>query len=414
MVGASEGLPTQPGVPGMDQKCLPATFRRFPETPQLWTWHPQVLNSTDVEHADKEGPQHNGNETSELQKTHFIFLYHFRKIPPAVDSPMPSPAAHIATPFPASVLQPFSNPSAVYIPSTPVSSRIPSSYMMTSAMLSNATFVTTSDTNSIMSHTAAFSHMASSLSILDSTFKTPSAMSPVPAVVPSPSHKPSKTKTSKSSRVRDLSCRSDESSSNKKKKPPSSPSSSLSLQTSSSSFSGSHKKNCVLNPSSTLNSYQAASSYNSMSVHSANNGTTPLSAKSEPSGRTSLSSSSADSVKHMSIVVSSIDSSSLTVPSLVHHSGDHSLTAHNAVSSIPLCFDKSEGKKRKNSSSSSKACKITKMPGMNSVHKKSTANLISTVPDTPNSSISRQVRASSLGFYESSRFCLFIGCVRAM
>ncbi|XP_053111968.1 ataxin-7-like protein 1 isoform X3 [Hemicordylus capensis] len=317
----------------------------------------------------------------------------WKKIPPAVDSPMPSPAAHIATPFPASVLQPFSNPSAVYIPSTPVSSRIPSSYIMTSAMLSNATFVSTSDTNSIISHTTAFPHMAASLSILDSAFKTPSAMSPVPAVIPSPSHKPSKTKTSKSSKVRDLSCRSDESSSIKKKKPPSS-SSSLSLQTSSSSFSRSHKKNCVLNPSSTLNSYQATSSYNSMSVHNANNGTTPLSAKSEPSGRTSLSSSSADSVKHMSIVVSSIDSS-LSVPNLVHHSGDHSLAAHNAVSSIPLCFDKSEGKKRKNSSSSSKACKITKMPGMNSVHKKSTANLISTVPDTPNSSISRQIGKNS-------------------
>ncbi|XP_044279188.1 ataxin-7-like protein 1 isoform X1 [Varanus komodoensis] len=323
----------------------------------------------------------------------------WKKIPPAVDSPMPSPAAHITTPFPASVLQPFSNPSAVYIPSAPVSSRIPSSYIMTSAMLSNATFVTTSDTNSIMSHTTAFPHVAASLSIIDSTFKTPSAMSPVPAVIPSPSHKPSKTKTSKSSKVRDLSCRGDESSSNKKKKPPSS--SSLSLQTS--SFSGSHKKNCVLNPSSTVNSYQATSSYNSMSVHNANNGTTPHSAKLEPSGRTSLSSSSTDSVKHMSIVVSSIDSSSLPVPSLVHHSGDHSFAAHNAVSSLPLCFDKSEGKKRKNSSSSSKACKITKMPGMNSVHKKSTANLISTVPDTPNSSISRQIgKNSSVALSQSS------------
>ncbi|XP_061496387.1 ataxin-7-like protein 1 isoform X6 [Rhineura floridana] len=328
----------------------------------------------------------------------------WKKIPPAVDSPMPSPAAHITTPFPASVLQPFSNPSAVYIPSTPVSSRIPSSYIMTSAMLSNATFVSTADTNSIISHTTAFPHVAASLSIIDSTFKTPSAMSPVPAVIPSPSHKPSKTKTSKSSKVRDLSCRSDDSSSNKKKRPPSS-SSSLSLQTSSSSssFSGSHKKNCVLNPSSPLNSYQATSSYNSMSVHNANNGTTPLSAKSEPSGRTSLSSSSTDSVKHMSIVVSSIDTSSLSIPSLVHHSGDHSLAAHNAVSSLPLCFDKSEGKKRKNSSSSSKACKITKMPGMNSVHKKSTANLISTVPDTPNSSISRQIgKNSSVALSQSS------------
>lgn len=320
---------------------------------------------------------------------------------------MPSPAAHITSPYSAPVLQPFSNPSAAYIPSTPVSSRIPSSYVTTSAILSNATFVTTSDKNSVTSHTTAFPPMAASLSIVDSTFKTPSAMSPVPAVIPSPSHKPSKTKTSKSSKVRDLSCHSDESSGNKKKKSPSS-SSSLSLQTSSSSFSGSHKKNCVLNPSSTLNLYQATSSYNSMSMHSANNGTTPLSAKSEPSGRTSLSSNSNDSVKHMSIVVNSIDSSSLSVPSLVHHSGDHSLAAHNAVSSLPLCFDKSEGKKRKNSSSSSKACKITKMPGMNSVHKKSTANLISTVPDIPNSSISRQVRDSSVLLSSAGQILFFM------
>ncbi|XP_048356649.1 ataxin-7-like protein 1 isoform X3 [Sphaerodactylus townsendi] len=327
----------------------------------------------------------------------------WKKIPPAVDSPVPSPAAHITTSFPASVLQPFSNSSAVYIPSVPVSSRIPSSYIMTSAMVSNATFVT-SDTNSITSHTTAFPHVTASLSILDSAFKTPSTVSPVPAVVPSPSHKPSKTKASKSSKVKDLSCRSDESSRNKKKKPPSS-SSTVSLQNSSSlsSFSGSHKKNCILNPSSNLNSYQATSSYNSMSVHSTNNGTTPLSAKLEPSGRTSLSSSSTDSVKHMSIVVSSIDSSGLSVPSLVHHSGDHSLAAHNAVSSLPLCFDKSEGKKRKNSSSSNKACKITKLPGMNSVHKKNTANLISTVPDNPNSSISRQIgKNSSVALSQSS------------
>ncbi|NXU60217.1 AT7L1 protein, partial [Horornis vulcanius] len=332
----------------------------------------------------------------------------WKKIPPAADSPMPSPAAHVSTPFPASVLQPFSNPSAVYIPSTPISSRITSSYIMTSAMLSNAAFVTTAETNSIMSHTTAFPHVAASLSIMDSTFKAPSAVSPVPAVIPSPSHKPSKTKTSKSSKVKDLSSRSDESSSNKKKKPQSSSSSSssssLSLQTSSSSsFSGSHKKNCVLNPSSGLNSYQATSSYNSVSVHNTNNGTSPLSAKSEPSGRTSLSSSSTDSVKHMSMVVSSIDSSNLSVSSLVHHSGDHSLGAHNAVSSLPLSFDKSEGKKRKNSSSSSKACKITKMPGMNSVHRKSTANLISAVPDPTSSSISRQIgKNSSVALSQSS------------
>ncbi|XP_066448047.1 ataxin-7-like protein 1 isoform X2 [Eleutherodactylus coqui] len=317
----------------------------------------------------------------------------WKKIPPAADSPMPSPAAHIGSPFPASVLQPFSSPSSVYLPSPPTNSRTTSSYI-----LSNASFVSTSDTNSVTSHTTAFPHVTPTLNIMDSTFKAPCAVSPLPTTSPSPSHKPPKSKHGKSSKAKDLSSRSDEPSSNKKKKPqtPSSTSSStLPLQTSSSStFSGSHKKNCVLNSSATINSYQATSSYNSVSVHNANNGTSPISAKLESPVRTSLSGSSTDSIKHMSMVVSSIDSS-LSVSSLVHHPGEHTLAVHNAVSSLPLPFDKSEGKKRKNSSASSKACKITKMPGMNSVHKKSTTNLISSVPDTPNSSMSRQMGKSS-------------------
>uniref|UniRef100_H2ZWX2 Ataxin 7 like 1 n=1 Tax=Latimeria chalumnae TaxID=7897 RepID=H2ZWX2_LATCH len=321
----------------------------------------------------------------------------FRKIPPAVDSPMPSPAAHITTAFSTSVLQPFSSPSAVYLSS---SSRITPSYMMTSPMLSTAAFVTTSDTNS-MSYTTAFPHGAAAFSIMDSTFKTPSLMSPVPAVIPSPSHsKPPKTKTSKSSKIKDLSSRSDSDTLSSKKKKPSSSSSSSPLQAS--SFSGSHKRNCVLNTSTALNSYQTTSSYNSMSVHNTNNGTNPHSAKTEPSGRTSLSSSSADSIKHMSMVVSSIDPT-LSVSSLVHHSGDHCLAAHNAVSSLPLPFDKSEGKKRKNPSSNSKSSKITKMPGMNSVHKKNTANFMPPVPDTPNSAVSRQMgKSSSVSLSQSS------------
>uniref|UniRef100_A0A452SCL6 Ataxin 7 like 1 n=1 Tax=Ursus americanus TaxID=9643 RepID=A0A452SCL6_URSAM len=317
----------------------------------------------------------------------------WKKIPPAADSPMPSPAAHITTPVPASVSQPFNNPSAVYLPSAPISSRLTSSYIMTSAMLSNAAFVASPDPSALMSHTTAFPHVAATLSIMDSTFKAPSAVSPIPAVIPSPSHKPSKTKTSKSSKVKDLSARSDESPSNKKRKPQpstSSSSSSLTLQTSlSSPLSGPHKKNCVLNASSALNSYQAAPPYNSLSVHNSNNGVSPLSAKLEPSGRTSLPGGPADIVRHVGSVGGSSDSCPLSVPSLA---GDLSLASHNAVSSLPLSFDKSEGKKRKNSSSSSKACKITKMPGMNSVHKKTPPSLLAPVPDPVNSTSSRQVR----------------------
>ncbi|XP_006736055.1 ataxin-7-like protein 1 isoform X6 [Leptonychotes weddellii] len=329
----------------------------------------------------------------------------WKKIPPAADSPMPSPAAHITTPVPASVSQPFNNPSAVYLPSAPISSRLTSSYIMTSAMLSNAAFVASPDPSALMSHTTAFPHVAATLSIMDSTFKAPSAVSPIPAVIPSPSHKPSKTKTSKSSKVKDLSARSDESPSNKKRKPQpstsSSSSSSLTLQTSlSSPLSGPHKKNCVLNASSALNSYQAAPPYNSLSVHSSNNGVSPLSAKLEPSGRTSLPGGPADIVRHGGSVGGSSDSCPLSVPSLA---GDLSLASHNAVSSLPLSFDKSEGKKRKNSSSSSKACKITKMPGMNSVHKKNPPSLLAPVPDPVNSTSSRQVgKNSSLALSQSS------------
>ncbi|XP_032763520.1 ataxin-7-like protein 1 isoform X4 [Rattus rattus] len=319
----------------------------------------------------------------------------WKKIPPAADSPMPSPAAHITTPVPASVLQPFSNPSAVYLPSAPISSRLTSSYIMTSAMLSDAAFVASPDPRVLMSHTTAFPHVAATLSIMDSTFKAPSAVSPIPAVIPSPSHKPSKTKTSKSSKVKDLSARSDESPSNKKRKPQSSTSSSssLSLQASlSSPLSGPHKKNCVLNASSALNSYQAAPPYNSLSVHNSNNGVSPLSAKLEPSGRTSLPSGPMDIVRQVGAVGGSSGSCPLSVPSLALHAGDLSLASHNAVSSLPLSFDKSEGKKRKNSSPSSKACKITKMPGMNSVHKKNPPSLLAPVPDPVNSATSRQVR----------------------
>ncbi|XP_012602030.2 ataxin-7-like protein 1 isoform X6 [Microcebus murinus] len=332
----------------------------------------------------------------------------WKKIPPAADSPLPSPAAHITTPVPASVLQPFSNPSAVYLPSAPISSRLTSSYIMTSAMLSNAAFVASPDPSALMPHTTAFPHVAATLSIMDSTFKAPSAVSPIPAVIPSPSHKPSKTKTSKSSKVKDLSARSDESPSNKKRKPQSSTSSSssssLSLQTPlSSPLSGPHKKNCVLNASSALNSYQAALPYNSLSVHNSNNGLSPLSAKLEPSGRTSLPGSPADIVRQVGAVGGSSDSCALSVPSLALHAGDLSLASHNAVSSLPLSFDKSEGKKRKNLSSSSKACKITKMPGMNSVHKKNPPSLLAPVPEPVNSTSSRQVgKNSSLALSQSS------------
>ncbi|KAM5236978.1 ataxin-7-like protein 1 isoform 1-T1 [Ctenodactylus gundi] len=340
------------------------------------------------------------------QETPAQYSLSARKIPPAADSPVPSPAAHVTTPVPASVLQPFSSPGAVYLPSAPIGSRLTSSYIMTSAMLSDAAFVAAPDPRVLVSRATAFPRVAATLSIMDSPFKAPPAVSPVPAVTPSPSHKPSKTKTSKSSKVRDLPARSDEPPSNRKRKPQSpaaAPCSSLPPQTSlSSPLSGPPKKNCVLSASSALNSYQAAPPYASLAVHSSNNGASPPGAKPEPSGRTSLPGGPADMARQVGAAGGG-DPRPLPVPALALHAGDLSLAPHNAVSSLPLSFDKSEGKKRKNSSPSSKACKITKMPGMNSVHKKSAPSLLAAVPDPVNSTSSRQVgKNSSLALSQSS------------
>ncbi|RXM32222.1 Ataxin-7-like protein 1 [Acipenser ruthenus] len=296
----------------------------------------------------------------------------WKKIPPAADSPMP---AHTTASFP--VLQSINSASAVYLSSSAVRSSTTPSYVMNSPVLSLAAFVNTSDRNSIMSYTTAFPHRGAAFSIMDPPFKAPLLMSPVPAVVPAPSrYKQSRTKSSKSLKI-------SYSSGNKKKSANSSTPSPL-LTSSALSFTGSHKRNCV----SALNSYQISSCYNTVSVHNSQNGTNPLCAKSEPSGRTSLSGSSADSIKHMSMVVSNIDPN-LSVSSLMHRSGDHTLSTHNALSSVPLSFNKSEGKKQKNSSSNNKS---TKMPGMNSVHRKRTAVLLSAVPESPKSSVPWQVR----------------------
>ncbi|KAK6488065.1 ataxin-7-like protein 1 isoform X2 [Huso huso] len=287
----------------------------------------------------------------------------WKKIPSAADSPMP---AHTTASFP--VLQSFNSASAVNLSSSAVCSSTTPSYVMNSPVLSPAAVVNTSDRNPIMSYTTAFPHRGAAFSIMGPPFKAPSLMSPVPAVVPAPSRfKQSRTKSSKSLKI-------SYSLGNKKKKSANSSTPSPLLTT---SVTGSHKRNCV----SALN-YQI-SCYNSVSVHNSHNGTNPLRAKSEPSGRTSLSGSSADSIKHMSMVVSSIDPN-LSVSSLMHHSRDHTLSTHNALSSVPLSFNKSEGKKRKNSS---KSIKITKLPGMNSVHRKRTAVLLSVVPESPNSSV---------------------------
>ncbi|RXM96228.1 Ataxin-7-like protein 1 [Acipenser ruthenus] len=121
----------------------------------------------------------------------------WKKIPPAADSPMP---AHTTASFP--VLQSFNSASAVNLSSSAVCSSTTPSYVMNSPVLSPAAVVNTSDRNPIMSYTTAFPHRGAAFSIMGPPFKAPSLMSPVPAVVPAPSHfKQSRTKSSKSLKI---------------------------------------------------------------------------------------------------------------------------------------------------------------------------------------------------------------------
>ncbi|XP_028668672.1 ataxin-7-like protein 1 isoform X1 [Erpetoichthys calabaricus] len=303
----------------------------------------------------------------------------WKKIPPAADSPITSPALHITATYPA--LQAFSSPNAVYLSSSVVNSSITSSYVMTTPILSSSSsFANTSDINSILSYSTAFSQGTASFSIVKPTAHTGASQS---------YGKQSRTKTSKTSKVKDISSETVSSSlGNKKKKPQASVSSPL-CTSSVLPYSRSHKKNYVLNPRSLINTSQTNSSFHGVSVHESKNGTNSLSAKSEPSGWTALSGNLIDSSKHVSTVVNSIDST-LSVAPQTCHSGEYALTAHKALPSGPIPFDKSDGKKRKNSSPNYKSSKITKMPGMNNVHRKNTANHLSVVTESPNSSLLRQ------------------------
>ncbi|KAF6302982.1 hypothetical protein mRhiFer1_008719 [Rhinolophus ferrumequinum] len=127
-------------------------------------------------------------------------------------------SSHITISVPASVLQLSASPVLCIFLHVAISARLTSPYIMTSAMLLNAAFVTTLDLSTLVSHTTAFPHVVATVSITDPTFKAASAVSRLPAVIPFPSHKPSKIKTSKSSDVKGLFACSNEVPSNNKKK----------------------------------------------------------------------------------------------------------------------------------------------------------------------------------------------------
>ncbi|XP_063113210.1 ataxin-7 isoform X2 [Cavia porcellus] len=216
---------------------------------------------------------------------------------------------------------------------------------------------------------------------------TPSGLSSVPS---SPmSRKPQKLKSSKSLRPKESSGNStnchNASSSNSggsgKKRKNSSP---LLVHSSSSSSSSSHsmesfRKNCVAHSGSPYPS--TVTSSHGLGLSCVTNRTHPGSLRHEQSGRGPPGGSPTESIKRMSVMVNSSDST-LSLGPFVHQASELPVNSHGSFSHSHTPLDKLIGKKRKCTpgsssinNSSSKPTKVAKLPPMNNVHMKHTGTI---------------------------------------
>lgn len=225
---------------------------------------------------------------------------------------------------------------------------------------------------------------------------------PVLSSVPSPlSSKPQKLKSSKSFKPKEPSassanCNSTGSnssggSSGKKRK-------NSSAQPAPSSHSTeSFRKNCVVNSGNSGASYHSPvmSSSHSVGLNCMTSKANSISLKHDQSGRGPPTGSPAESIKRMSVMVNSGDST-LSLGPFIHQSSELTVNSHSGFPHSHPSLDKFIGKKRKCSpgsssiNSSSKANKVAKLPPVNNIHTKHTG----AIPGTQglmNNSILHQV-----------------------
>lgn len=213
---------------------------------------------------------------------------------------------------------------------------------------------------------------------------TPSGLSSVPS---SPlSRKPQKLKSSKSSRPKESSGSSTDchtsgsrtSGTSGKKRKAGSPllvhSASAATAASSSHSMESFRKNCV--PHSGPPYPCTVTSSHGISLNCVTNKANSVNVRHEQSGRGAPGGSPAESIKRMSVMVNSGDST-LSLGPFIHQSSELPVNSHGAYSHSHTPLDKLIGKKRKCppgssnvSSSSSKPTKVAKLPAMNNVHVK--------------------------------------------
>ncbi|XP_075794612.1 ataxin-7 isoform X3 [Pelodiscus sinensis] len=234
---------------------------------------------------------------------------------------------------------------------------------------------------------------------VSSSPSTPTVLSSVPSPMPS---KPQKLKSSKSFKPKESSassanCNSTSSNSSsggsgKKRK------NSSALLAPSSHSTESFRKNCVVNSGTSGTSYHSAvtSSSHGVGLNCMTSKANSVSLKHDQSGRGPPTGSPAESIKRMSVMMNSSDST-LSLGPFVHQSSELTVNSHSSFSHSHPSLDKFIGKKRKcspgsSSINSSKSNKVAKLPSVNNVHAKH-AGAIAGTQGLMNNSLLHQPKA---------------------
>ncbi|XP_048172178.1 ataxin-7 isoform X2 [Corvus hawaiiensis] len=319
----------------------------------------------------------------------------WKKIPPAASNTASIRAPHRTNSMPAS--QHGVNAAGFLLPTTVMSS--PALVSPSCVSLNN---------KSVPSHGTTLNASPAALGAVDpvcsmqsrqvsSSPSMPTVLSSVPSPMPS---KPQKMKSSKSFKPKESpagsgTCNStgsvsSSSGSGKKRK---NSSALLAPSHSTESF----RKNCVVNSGTSYHPSVTASSH-SVGLNCMTSKANSVSLKHDQSGRGPPTGSPAESIKRMSVMMNSSDST-LSLGPFVHQSSELTVNSHSSFSHSHTSLDKLIGKKRKCSpgsssinSSSSKSNKVAKLTSVNNVHAKHTG----AIPGTQglmNSSLFHQPKA---------------------
>ncbi|XP_037759546.1 ataxin-7 isoform X2 [Chelonia mydas] len=270
-------------------------------------------------------------------------------------------------------------------------------FLLPTTVMSSPTLVSPScmslNSKSVPSHGTTLNANPSNLGAVDpvcsmqsrqvsSSPSTPTVLSSVPSPMPS---KPQKLKSSKSCKPKESSassanCNSTSSNSSsggsgKKRK------TSSALLAPSSHSTESFRKNCVVNSGTSYHSSVTSSSH-SVGLNCMTSKANSVSLKHDQSGRGPPTGSPAESIKRMSVMMNSSDST-LSLGPFVHQSSELTVNSHSSFSHAHASLDKFIGKKRKcspgsSSINSSKSNKVAKLPSVNNVHAKHTSAITGT------------------------------------